>query len=311
MQMKDEGFTVEVRPDWETGFVHGGSEWNCGTWMDKMGESEKAGSKGVPGTPRDGAAIEITGLLYSSLKWLATLSKEKQYKWNSAKKSDGEEITFEAWAKLIKDNFERCYYIPENPDDDHKYVVKPDTVNRRGIYKDLFGGSKVYEDYQLRPNYAIAMTVAPDIFEPAHALYCIEIADTVLRGPLGIATLDPSDSNYRPYYINSLDNDDFATAKGRNYHQGPEWLWPLGYFLRAMLTFDSPRRKTREERLEMLQNLAMRMEGCRREITQTPWAGLTELTNKAGSFCADSSPTQAWSSGCLIDLFYDAQKVEV
>lgn len=84
------------------------------------------------------------------MKWLATLSKEKQYKWSSAKKSDGEEITFEAWAKLIKDNFERCYYIPENPDDDHKYVVRPDTVNRRGIYKDLFGGSKVYEDYQLR-----------------------------------------------------------------------------------------------------------------------------------------------------------------
>ncbi|KAA8897200.1 glucanotransferase domain of glycogen debranching enzyme-domain-containing protein [Sphaerosporella brunnea] len=310
-QMRDEGFYVQVQPDWETGFVSGGNQWNCGTWMDKMGESDKAGNRGHPGTPRDGAAIEITGLLYSTLKWLATLSKEKTYKWSSVKKSDGSEITFEVWAKLIKDNFERCYYIPKDPKDDPKYVIKENTVNRRGIYKDLFGSTSVYEDYQLRPNYAIAMTVAPDIFDPEHALGCLELADTVLHKPLGIATLDPADRNYRPNYINSLDNDDFATAKGRNYHQGPEWLWPLGFFLRAMLTFDSKRRKTKAERLEMLQQLAARMEGCINEITRTPWAGLTELTNENGSFCSDSSPTQAWSAGCLVDLFYDAEKVDV
>jgi len=201
--------------------------------------------------------------------------------------------------------------FPKKPEDDAKYVIKADTINRRGIYKDLFGGSRVYEDYQFRPNYAIAMAVAPDIFEPSHALGCLEIADSVLRGPLGIATLDPADANYRPYYINSLDNDDFATAKGRNYHQGPEWLWPLGYFLRAMLVFDSKKRTTREGRLEMLQQLAARMEGCRHEIEKTPWAGLTELTNKNGELCGDSSPTQAWSSGCLVDLFYDAQGVDI
>lgn len=102
------------------------------------------------GTPRDGAAIEITGLLYSTLKWVATLSKEKTYKWSSVKKSDGKDITFESWAGLIKDNFERCYYIPKDPKDDGKYVIKANTVNRRGIYKDLFGGVRVYEDYQLR-----------------------------------------------------------------------------------------------------------------------------------------------------------------
>jgi glycogen debranching enzyme len=37
-----------------------------------------------------------------------------------------------------------------DPKDDAKYVIKADTVNRRGIYKDLFGSISIYEDYQLR-----------------------------------------------------------------------------------------------------------------------------------------------------------------
>ena len=79
MQMKAEGFDIDIDVDWKTGIIFGGSEFNCGTWMDKMGESEKAGTKGLPGTPRDGAPIEITGLLKSTLRWLDELSSKGQF----------------------------------------------------------------------------------------------------------------------------------------------------------------------------------------------------------------------------------------
>lgn len=287
-QMKSEGFNIDIETDWKNGIIYGGNEWNCGTWMDKMGDSTKAGNKGHPGTSRDGAPVEITGLLYSALHWVDGLHKAGKFKYDGVKKSDGSVITYGEWAALIQTNFEHHYYIPADDSKFGDYDVNPKIVNRKGIYKDVHRCKKEYRDYQLRPNFPIAMVVAPQLFDPAHALGALEIADKNLRGPTGMATLDPSDMEYHPNYINSDDSDNYQTAHGRNYHQGPEWLWPTGFFLRALLKFDLLRRKTKEERVEAFQQVTQRLKGCKQMIANTPWRGLTELTNLNGSFCADS-----------------------
>ena len=104
--------------------------------------------------------------------------------------------------------------------DDVKYNINSSIVNRRGIYKDVYGSGagREWSDYQFRPNFPIAMTVAPELFDPEHALGALKLADKVLRGPLGMKTLDPIDLQYRPYYDNANDGNDPSIAKGWNYH---------------------------------------------------------------------------------------------
>lgn len=185
--MKLEGFNVKVWVDRETGFVCGGNEWNCGTWMDKMGSAEKAGNKGHPATPRDGAAVEIVGLCKSVVTMLAELNEKKLYPYDGVAKYDNGKLvdswTWTQWAQKIEEFFEKRFFVDEDCQDK--------LVNRRNIYKDTVGATKPWMDFQLRPNFVVAMCVAPELFDRKHAMSALDIADKALLAPLGMKTLDP------------------------------------------------------------------------------------------------------------------------
>nr|XP_039272598.1 glycogen debranching enzyme-like [Styela clava] len=298
--MADNGFNVEAGIDLSTGFVYGGNSDNCGTWMDKMGESLKANTKGVPATPRDGSAVELVGLCKSAVNWLQKVNNLGKYPYDGVfvKGRNTSKLSWCEWNNKIQENFESAFFVSESRESP--------LIHKRNIYMDSVGASQPWCDYQLRPNFPIAMVVAPELFDVQHAWKALDVAQSKLLGPLGMKTLDPDDMIYRGDYNNADDSDDRTIAKGFNYHQGPEWLWPVGYFLRAKLHFANELGiETLKQTIDFIQGY---LSTHHIHLENSLWKGLPELTNSNGSWCRDSCEIQAWSNATILEVMYDVEK---
>jgi len=152
-KMKDQGFQIDIDIDENTGILYGGNKFNCGTWMDKMGESSKSGNFGIPATPRDGAAIEIIGLLKSTVRWLSEINEMGLFNYGGVQTKSGKNLSYKEWNAKLQDNFEKHFWIPEDPSHDNEILSNHKSlIHRRGIYRDIVGSSIEWSDFQLRPN---------------------------------------------------------------------------------------------------------------------------------------------------------------
>ncbi len=201
--MKDEGFNLDIKVDWETGMIFGGNQFNCGHLDGQDGRERARRLQGDSRHPARRLRRRDMRLLYSCLKWARGSQRERRLPLHGRQEGRWFRHLLCRLGRYHPGQLRAMLLCPTRRVEDKTYDVNPKVVNRRGIYKDLYRSGKEYEDYQLRPNFPIAMTVAPDLFDPEHGMHALCVADAVLRGPIGMATLDPADLNYRPYYINS------------------------------------------------------------------------------------------------------------
>ena len=199
--------------------------------MDKMGSSSPAGNKGRPSSPRDGSAVELVGLSYACLRSLSHLGPAR-YKYQQVPVFG----SLEVWADTIRQNFDKHFWVGSKAG--AEVEPHPELVNSVNIFKDSLGSSGQFTDYQLRCNYVIPLAICPDI--SSHGRPALQTVTDLLLGPLGLATLHSGDWAYRGEYDNSNQSSDPSIAQGANYHQGPEWLWPVGFYLRALLHLHTP-----------------------------------------------------------------------
>lgn len=121
-----------------------------------MGSSVKAGNRGKPATPRDGCAVELTGLAYAVVTWLQRAHKNSGGKYypqdgvQAPPNSGAQKWTWSDWAGKIKAAFEAKFWIP----------IKDASVDhRQGYYRDVVNCSDPNAEIQLRPNYLVTMAV--------------------------------------------------------------------------------------------------------------------------------------------------------
>lgn len=66
-------------------------------------------------------------------------------------------VSYSQWDQQLQQTFEACFWVSEDPQDPSE--KHPELVHKRGIYKDSYGASSPWCDYQLRPNFTVAMVV--------------------------------------------------------------------------------------------------------------------------------------------------------
>ncbi|HEV7842454.1 MAG TPA: amylo-alpha-1,6-glucosidase, partial [Pyrinomonadaceae bacterium] len=167
------------------------------TWMD-------AKCDGWVVTPRRGKAVELNALWYNALRLLE--------KWVKDIKGDEEARPFTEHAARAYESFNKRFWYEAG-----------------GYLYDVVDIESGGDDASCRPNQLLAISLPNAVLDPQRWESVVQVAHDKLLTPVGLRSLAPDDSEFKPTYHGDLKTRDAA------YHQGTVWAWLIGPFIDAWL----------------------------------------------------------------------------
>lgn len=232
----------------ENGLLNAGAPGTQLTWMDA-----KVGDWVV--TPRSGQPVEIQALWYNALKTMEDL----------AQRFGDEELRkrYSTLASMVVQTFNRLFWNKE----------------KNCLYDVVTDGPP---DASVRPNQIFAVSLHYSMLSPERARAVVETVERELLTPVGLRTLAPSDSRYRPRYEGDQYSRDSA------YHQGTVWPWLLGPFITAYVRVNGGTATAREHAHGLLR-------GLEAHLSQAGLGQISEIFDGDAPHLPRGCFAQAWS----------------
>lgn len=170
--------------------THVPASWMNSTW------------NGRPIVPRSGMLVEFNALFYNALKFAARLVEDMP-------EMAAERERWEAHAAKMEKPFVDTF------------------LNESGYLYDYVDGA--YADPSVRPNMAIAIGLDYSPLDRRQRKGVLDVVTRELLTPKGLRSLSPKSYGYRPFYLGTPQEREYAL------HQGPARPWLMGFYAEAYL----------------------------------------------------------------------------
>lgn len=231
------------------GLIAGGVPGVQLTWMDaKVGDSVI--------TPRQGKPVEIQALWVRALEVgmnLATRFGESAYAARCRRLRD-----------LARRSFRTRFWNESG-----------------GCLYDVIDGPDGH-DAAVRPNQLYALALCDDLVDREQAKQILMVVTDHLLTPVGLRTLSPRDSRYRPRYEGGVAERDGA------YHQGTVWPFLLGPFITAWV-------KTFGKSAQVKAQARAFLNGLEEHLREACVGQVSEIFDGDAPHVPRGCPAQAWS----------------
>ena len=181
--------------DHETGLLSTDGHLHPVSWMNSV-------LNGQPVVRRTGRLVEFNALWYNALRFAASLTEGRE---DLAEKRQIWESEADKMTSPFVDTF----------------------LNESGYLYDFVDGT--YADPSVRPNMAIAIGLDYSPLDRRKRKTVLDVVTRELLTPKGLRTLSPKSYGYRPNYLGSPDEREFAM------HNGPARPWLIGFFADAYI----------------------------------------------------------------------------